>query len=647
MLLSVSNLSKAFSEKVVLKNASFHINETDKAAITGINGAGKSTLLRMIIGEISPDEGTVVFSHDATYGYLSQQHTVNGTRTLWEEVATVKQDIFDMRDQLRSMEDRMPLVSGQELSRLMEQYHTLTHRYELCNGYACESEITGVLCGLSFSEADFHKPVAQFSGGQKTRIALAKILLQKPDLILLDEPTNHLDIPSIQFLENFIRNFKGAVLLISHERYFLDRTMTKIIEIDNHEVTVYTGNYTEYAAKRQQVRIARWNAYANQQRVIRHQEEVIEKLRSFHREKSIRRAESREKMLAKMEVLEKPVEISHQMKLNLTPHILSGNDVLSVRGLTKSYGSHSLFQDADIEIKRGEHVALIGDNGTGKTTLFKIINELVTADAGTIRLGTNVVIGYYDQEHQVLTEDNTLFEEISDAYPDLSNTEIRNILAAFLFTNDDVFKRVSELSGGEQGRLCLAKLMLSECNFLMLDEPTNHLDMDSKEILEHALNQYRGTCFYISHDRYFVNRTASRILELSDGTFREYLGNYDYYLEKKQERLNAPAGNPTEGSAGAGKENSVSASEHAPMSEGARDWKASKEEQARLRKLENEVKKTEARIEELEAENKSLLAEMSRPEIATNSVELQKLAALHERNEAELNALYEKWEQLQ
>ena len=647
MLLSVSNLSKAFSEKVVLKNASFHINETDKAAITGINGAGKSTLLRMIIGEISPDEGTVVFSHDATYGYLSQQHTVNGTRTLWEEVATVKQDIFDMRDQLRSMEDRMPLVSGQELSRLMEQYHTLTHRYELCNGYACESEITGVLCGLSFSEADFHKPVAQFSGGQKTRIALAKILLQKPDLILLDEPTNHLDIPSIQFLENFIRNFKGAVLLISHDRYFLDRTMTKIIEIDNHEVTVYTGNYTEYAAKRQQVRIARWNAYANQQRVIRHQEEVIEKLRSFHREKSIRRAESREKMLAKMEVLEKPVEISHQMKLNLTPHILSGNDVLSVRGLTKAYGSHSLFQDADIEIKRGEHVALIGDNGTGKTTLFKIINELVTADAGTIRLGTNVVIGYYDQEHQVLTEDNTLFEEISDAYPDLSNTEIRNILAAFLFTNDDVFKRVSELSGGEQGRLCLAKLMLSECNFLMLDEPTNHLDMDSKEILEHALNQYRGTCFYISHDRYFVNRTASRILELSDGTFREYLGNYDYYLEKKQERLNALAGNPTEGSAGAGKENSVSASEHAPMSEGARDWKASKEEQARLRKLENEVKKTEARIEELEAENKSLLAEMSRPEIATNSVELQKLAALHERNEAELNALYEKWEQLQ
>lgn len=647
MLLSVSNLSKAFSEKVILKNASFHINETDKAAITGINGAGKSTLLRMIIGEISPDEGTVVFSHDATYGYLSQQHTVNGTRTLWEEVATVKQDIFDMRDQLRSMEDRMPLVSGPELSRLMEQYHTLTHRYELCNGYACESEITGVLCGLSFSEADFHKPVAQFSGGQKTRIALAKILLQKPDLILLDEPTNHLDIPSIQFLENFIRNFKGAVLLISHDRYFLDRTMTKIIEIDNHEVTVYTGNYTEYAAKREQVRIARWNAYANQQRVIRHQEEVIEKLRSFHREKSIRRAESREKMLAKMEVLEKPVEISHQMKLNLTPHILSGNDVLSVRGLTKSYGSHSLFQDADIEIKRGEHVALIGDNGTGKTTLFKIINELVTADAGTIRLGTNVVIGYYDQEHQVLTEDNTLFEEISDAYPDLSNTEIRNILAAFLFTNDDVFKRVSELSGGEQGRLCLAKLMLSECNFLMLDEPTNHLDMDSKEILEHALNQYRGTCFYISHDRYFVNRTASRILELSDGTFREYLGNYDYYLEKKQERLNALAGNPTEGSAGAGKKNSVSASEHAPMSEGARDWKASKEEQARLRKLENEVKKTEARIEELEAENKSLLAEMSRPEIATNSVELQKLAALHERNEAELNALYEKWEQLQ
>lgn len=643
MLLQISNLSKAFQEKIILQNASFHLNENDKAAITGINGAGKTTLLRMIIGEMAPDDGVVTFAKDATFGYLSQQHTVNGDRTLWEEVAEVKQDIFEMRDRLSAMENRMPEVTGDELSRLMDQYNTLSHQYELCNGYACESEITGILNGLSFPESDFTKPISQFSGGQKTRIALAKILLKKPDLIILDEPTNHLDIPSIQFLENFIRNFKGAVLLVSHDRYFLDRTMTKIIEIDNHEVTVYTGNYTDYAAKREIVRIAKWNAYVNQQKNIKHQEEVIAKLKSFNREKSIKRAESREKMLAKIEVLEKPAEINNHMKITLSPHIQSGNDVLSVRELSKTYGTHNLFTNANIEIKRGEHVALIGDNGTGKTTLFKIINELVTADAGTIRLGTNVVIGYYDQEHQVLTDDNTLFEEIADAYPDLTNTEIRNILAAFLFTNDDVFKRVSDLSGGEQGRLCLAKLMLSECNFLVLDEPTNHLDIDSKEILENAINQYTGTCFYISHDRYFVNRTASRILELENGSFREYLGNYDYYLEKKQERMVSIDAVQKTGA----KESTTKASAPAPLSDGAKDWKASKEEQARLRKIENELKKTENRIEELENRNKILMEEMAKPEVATNSVRLQELAAEHEKNENELLELMDKWESLQ
>lgn len=634
MLLSCSNLSKSFLEKNIIKNASFHLEENDKAAITGINGAGKTTLLKMITGELPPDDGVIAFSKNATFGYLSQQHNVDNNNSIWDELKSVKENVFIMRDKLSQMETEMKELTGDALEKLMEQYTTLSHQYELINGYACESEINGILKGLGFLDNDFAKLISTLSGGQKTRVALAKILLMKPDLIILDEPTNHLDIQSIQYLESFIRAFKGCVLLVSHDRYFLDRTVNKIIEIDNCKVTVFTGNYSEYAKKRESLRIAAWNAYANQQQMIKHQEAVIEKLRSFNREKSIKRAESREKMLDKIEVLEKPVTFTNKMNITLTPHLLSGNDVLSIKDLSKSFGEKTLFSNANIEIKRAEHVALIGNNGTGKTTLFKIINQLLDADSGIIKLGANVVIGYYDQEHQLLNGENTLFEEISDAYPNLTNTQIRNTLAAFLFTNDDVFKRVDSLSGGEKGRLCLAKLMLSECNFLILDEPTNHLDIESKEILESALNNYEGTCFYISHDRYFVNKTAHRILELSDNTFCEYLGNYDYYLEKKEAKQAANIAN---------KESCAKAE----LTESAKDYKAMKEIQAAKRKKENEIKKLEDKISDYENQISELDAIMSLPENATNSARLHELSDKQAALMEELDAMYEKWEELQ
>ncbi len=537
MILSVSNIHKSFNEVPVLQKVSFHIEDYDKAAIVGINGAGKTTLLRIIMGEMSADEGIVTLSKDKTVGYLSQHEAVSGENTIYQELLLVKQDILDMERQMHTMELQMKTATGDSLARLMENYAALTHAYETANGYAYKSELVGVLKGLGFSEEEFDKSIATLSGGQKTRIALGKLLLLKPNLIILDEPTNHLDLQSIAWLETYLLNYKGAVLIVSHDRYFLDKVATKVIELDNTLATVFTGNYSDYAAGKEMLRAAAYNAYMKQQQEIRHQEAVIEKLRSFNREKSIKRAESREKMLQKIDVLEKPVEVRADMHLKLEPKFPSGNDVLAVEGLSKSFGSLSLFEDLSFDLKKGEHVAVIGDNGTGKTTILKIINELLPPDHGTIRLGANVAIGYYDQEHHVLHPEKTLFQEISDDYPNLNNTEIRNTLAAFLFTGEEVFKTISTLSGGERGRLSLAKLMLSEANFLILDEPTNHLDIMSKEILEDALNAYTGTVLYVSHDRYFINRTADRILDLNRRMLISYLGNYDYYLEKKEEQL--------------------------------------------------------------------------------------------------------------
>ena len=645
MILSCQNINKAFHEKQVFKNCSFHIEDHEKAAIVGINGAGKTTLLRIIVGELEADSGQVVFGKDTSYGYLAQNAETDGENTIYDELLEVKKDVILLEEKIRSCELEMKHVEGDALTALMEQYALYTHQFEQADGYSYKSEITGVLKGLGFTEEEFSKQASTLSGGQKTRVALGKLLLRKPDLIILDEPTNHLDMSSIAWLENYLLNYKGAVLIVSHDRYFLDKIASKIIEIDGTEVSVFSGNYSDYAVKKEQLRAARWNAYMNQQQEIKHQEAVIEKLRSFNREKSIRRAESREKMLQKIDVLEKPTETRADMRMELTPRIMSGNDVMQVEGLAKAFGSEKLFDNLSFALKRGEHVAIIGDNGTGKTTILKIINGLVEQDAGEIKLGSKVHIGYYDQEHHVLHPDKTLFEEISDEYPTLTNTEIRNVLAAFLFTGDDVFKQIKMLSGGERGRVSLAKLMLSEANFLILDEPTNHLDIMSKEILEDAINSYSGTVLYVSHDRYFINRTASRILELENGSFTGYLGNCDYYLEKKAENtLSVPE---TDGafppSAGGSREGNPSSSAASSLKQ---DWQSQKEALAAQRKKENALKRCESEIERLEKRSVEIDEEMTRPDVCTNVAKLQELAREKEQIEENLLLQMEEWESL-
>ena len=634
MILACQNISKAFGTDEIIQHASFHIEENEKAAIVGINGAGKTTLLRIIMGELEADQGEVVLAKNRTIGYLPQNPDIAGNRTVYEEVLSARDDLTAMQQELIEMEQSMSSLQGEELEKLMDTYNRRNLEFEQKGGASYKSEITGVLKGLGFTEEEFGKHMQTLSGGQRTRVCLGKLLVTKPDVILLDEPTNHLDIGSITWLETFLLNYRGAVVIVSHDRYFLDRVVRKVVELDRSQVSVFSGNYSDYAVKKAQVREAQLKQYYNQQREIRHQEEVIAKLKSFNREKSIRRAESREKMLDKIERLEKPVEENTDIHLNLEPRTVSGNDVLSVEHLTKSYPGQRLFTDLFFELKRGERVALIGDNGTGKTTILKIINEMVEADQGTMKLGTNVHIGYYDQEHQVLHPEKTLVEEISDAYPDLTNTEIRNVLAAFLFTGDEVFKRISELSGGERGRVSLAKLMLSEANFLILDEPTNHLDITSKEILEQALNQYTGTVLFVSHDRYFINKTATRILDLTGETLVNYIGNYDYYLEKCREltRIYAPE-----------KEAQQKAE---PVSSSKADWKQMKEEQARQRKLENDRKRTEEQIEETEQRIQELEEAFSDSEIATNSARLQELHQEYQEKQKELEHLYEQWEAL-
>ena len=637
MILSCQGICKSFGEKVILQNASFHIEEREKAALIGNNGAGKTTLLRIIMNELPADEGQTVLMKDKKIGYLAQYQDIQGHRTIYEELLTTKQYIIDMEARMRSIEAEMNQAEGDTLERLMNTYTHLTHEFELENGYAYKSELTGVLKGLGFTEEDFDKQVATLSGGQKTRVALGKLLISRPDILLLDEPTNHLDMESISWLETYLLNYPGAVFIVSHDRYFLDKVVTKIIEIEAGQVQMFSGNYSAYAVKKAQLRDAQYKAWLNQQRDIKHQEAVITKLKSFNREKSIRRAESREKMLNKIQRIDKPMEIQNQMRLTLEPRIVSGNDVLTVENLSKSFPGQELFHDISFQIKRGERVALIGNNGTGKTTMLKILNDLLPADEGSFSLGAKVQIGYYDQEHHVLHQKKTIFQEIADTYPTLTETEIRNMLAAFLFTGDDVFKEISSLSGGERGRVSLAKLMLSEANFLILDEPTNHLDIASKEILEEALNSYTGTVFYVSHDRYFINQTATRILELTNLAVVNYIGDYDYYLDKKEELTEKYA--PV-------KEQAIETTQAEVPSEGKLTWQQQKEEQARKRKQENELKKTEQRIEELETRDKEIDETLVLPDVCTNVGRCAELSREKEKIRQELEELYEIWETL-
>ena len=636
MILSCQSICKSFGEKVILQDASFHIEEREKAALIGNNGAGKTTLLRIIMQEVSADSGQVVIAKDKKIGYLAQYQDIHGHHTIYEELMTTKQYILDMEDKIRSLEQEMKYVAGDKLDSLMNSYTRLTHQFELENGYAYKSEIVGVLKGLGFEEDDYNKQIENLSGGQKTRVALGKLLISKPDILLLDEPTNHLDMESIAWLETYLLNYPGAVFIVSHDRYFLDKVVTKIVEIEAAQMRMYEGNYSAYALKKAQLRDAQYKAYLNQQREIKHQEAVITKLRSFNREKSIKRAESRVKMLDKIQRIEKPMEIDNQMRISLEPRFVSGNDVLTVEGLSKAFPGQTLFTDINFEIKRGERVALIGNNGTGKTTILKILNGIVEADAGRFALGAKVQIGYYDQEHHVLHMEKTIFQEISDTYPTLTETEIRNMLAAFLFTGDDVFKLISSLSGGERGRVSLAKLMLSEANFLILDEPTNHLDIASKEILEEALNSYTGTVLYVSHDRYFINQTATRIMDLTNQAIVNYIGDYDYYLEKKDQMTQIYA--PIQ------EANAVEVKE--AVSETKLTWQQQKEEQAQKRKRENELKKVEARIEELETRDKEIDDTMVLPDICTNVAECTKLSREKAAIAEELEGLYEKWEEL-
>ncbi len=674
MILSCSHISKAFGTDVVLDDISFHIEDHEKAAIVGINGAGKTTLLRVIVGEMEPDSGMAVLAKGTSLGYLAQNQDLTSRRSIYEELLEVKRPVIEMEERIRGLEQQMKHAAGGELEQMYEAYTRLTHQFELAGGYSCRSEIAGVLKGLGFAEEDFPREISTLSGGQKTRVSLGKLLLSRPDLILLDEPTNHLDMNSIAWLENYLLNYKGAVIIVAHDRYFLDKIATKIIELENGRGSVYQGDYSAYSRKKALVREAQMKAYLNQQQEIRRQEEVIRKLRSFNREKSIKRAESREKMLAKVEVLDKPAEIRDEMDLRLEPDTVSGEDVLTVRNLSKSFGDNLLFSRADIDIRRGERVALIGDNGTGKTTFLKIINQVIPADAGEIIYGARVGIAYYDQDYQVLHMEKTLFDELQDTYPEMNNTRVRSVLAAFLFTGDDVFKRIGDLSGGERGRVSLAKLMLAPANFLILDEPTNHLDITSKEILENALNHYTGTVLYVSHDRYFINRTATRILELAGRQFINYIGNYDYYLEKRDQMAQLYLGGAGVGgseSENSGKNAGGNGSRSSGIrnfgnsggigndfrtsgelengtrqKQGARTWQARKEEQAQQRKHRNDLKKTEDAIAALEERDGELDNLLSQPEVATDAAKLLEISREKEEIKKQLETLYETWETL-
>ena len=646
MILACHNLNKSFGERIIVKDGSFHIEDREKVAFVGVNGAGKSTILKMIIGEEPTDSGNIVLTKGKTIGYLAQQQNLISGNSIYEELKTAKADIIRLEEQIRTIEHELKGLSGDELQTRLNTYNRLMSEFESKNGYAYESEIIGVLKGLGFQENEFSKEASTLSGGQKTRVSLGKLLLTKPDILLLDEPTNHLDLNSISWLETYLLNYPGAVFIVSHDRFFLNRVVTKVVEIDQGHLRMYNGNYKDYAEKKRQLRDAQMKEYLNQQREIKHQEAVIEKLKSFNREKSIKRAESREKMLDKIERIDKPMDSTQEMHFELNPSCISGNDVLTVEHLTKRFETQTLFSDISFEIKRGEHVAIIGDNGTGKTTLLKILNQVLDADEGAFTLGSKVKIGYYDQEHHVLHDNKTIFEEISDDYPSLTNTQIRNTLAAFQFTADDVFKLIRDLSGGEKGRVSLAKLMLSEANFLILDEPTNHLDITSKEILEQALNDYTGTILYVSHDRYFINQTASRILELVNQTFVNYIGNYDYYLEKKEELTAkyAPVSPETSVNSKVTNPNTFSESQE-PFGQKL-SWQEQKEAQARERKRKNDLKKTEERIAVLETRNQEIDELMTQEDIYSNSVKCQELDIEKSSNEEELETLYEQWADL-
>ena len=634
MLLNVSHIFKSFGEDGIIKDATFTVDEGSKVAIVGNNGTGKSTLLKIIVGDLPADSGEVTLKKDATMGYLAQYQEDSFGSSILDTVLSAREDLLSMEKRLSDMEMEMSNLDSKDAATFMENYHKLQHQFDLLGGYTFRSEAVGILKGLGFEGDDLNKSMNELSGGQKTRVSLGRLLASSPDLLLLDEPINHLDLNSIVWLEGYLSSYKGAVVIVAHDRYFLDKIVDHVVDLSYGRTSVYTGNYTAFSEQKALYQLTYERSYEKQQKEIEHQKAVIEKLQSFNREKSIKRAESRKKMLDKIDIMDAPDKDMPRMRLTLEVEKESGKDVLDFSHVTKSYDDKNIFTDLSFEVHKGDRIAILGDNGTGKTTILKCINGLTDFESGEIRFGANVTVGYYDQEQQGLTESNTIFSELHDAYPYLTETQVRNTLAAFMFTEDDVFKRISELSGGERGRVSLAKLMLSKSNLLILDEPTNHLDMDSKEMLEEALNEYDGTLLYVSHDRYFVNRTANMILELSDGHFTKYLGNYDDYIAKK-EQLSAA--------------NVVSTQESVADSNATAaklDFKEQKRIEAEKRKLQNKISKIEEEIEKLEEKKAKIQDEFLKPENMTNSAKLNELTAEQNEIDSKLEDLYSQWEEL-
>ena len=538
-VISVSNLAKEYPGKEIFSGLSFNLEKGDKAGLVGINGAGKSTLFNILTGNLRADEGKIFIPQEVKVGYLEQILSIDSHMTIYEYCLAIFDDMIRLEEEIRELEKKMSQEKDDEkLAQIMDEYTKKSDLFHQKNGYAIKSELEGTLTAMGFDREDFDKEISVLSGGQKARVELAGLLLEKPDLLLLDEPTNHLDIKAINFLETFIKNYQGTVIIISHDRYFLDATVNKMMVLEYGRLTSYNGNYTSFMTQRKKDRDVYLHQYKSQQKEIERQEEIIDRLKNLggsKRKRGISQSRSRQKLLDKMEKMEKPIELQDTMSLKFSPRIQSGMDVLKVDKLAKSFDYREIFKNISFDIYRNERAAIIGDNGVGKTTLFKIILKEEMPDAGNVKLGQSVNIGYFDQEQKSLNLENTIFDEIREAYPRLTNFEIRSYLAKFMFYDDDVFREISELSGGERARISLLKLMISDCNFILMDEPTNHLDIDSKEILEDAILDFEGTLLIISHDRYFLNKIASKILDMKNDQIDLYLGNYDYYREKLRE----------------------------------------------------------------------------------------------------------------
>lgn len=635
IILSCNNLTKSFGVESILENISFTVNEGDKIGVIGVNGTGKTTLFKIISGIYGYDSGEIYTSKDCEIGYLEQNTNFYSDNTIFTEVLEVFSDLIKMEEDLRKMEceisDKSSETNSPDLQKLMDNYSHKLELFQNSNGYGYKSEAKGVLKGLGFNDDELEKPIKILSGGEKTRVLLAKLLLKKPTLLLLDEPTNHLDSDALEWLELFLKQYKGTVILISHDRYFLDQSVNRIFEIHNKKLKAYNGNYSYYVEKSAIDKEIERKTYEDQQKEIKKREESIERLKAYGREKHLKRARSKEKALSKIEVLDKPDGERKRAKIKFIPAVESGNDVLAVRDVEMSFPDKVLFKDLNLDIYRGEKVALIGPNGAGKSTLFKIIMNELDPIQGEVKFGTNVNTAYFHQEQKTLNLDNTVIDEIWDANPHLTQTEVRNMLGAFLFENEDVFKRISSLSGGERARVAILKLILSQSNFLLLDEPTNHLDIDSKEVLEEALVNYTGTIFTISHDRYFLNKVVDKILVLDENGVTEYLGNYDYYIEKKRQLSEM------------NKEENTETKTKTQLKEEKRKEKEQREIERRSK---NKIKKLEDDIEQTEKKIAGLDMMLCQEEIYSNPEKSKEVNLEKSELENKLSSLYEKWEQI-